>query len=185
MLFWDCSALFWLFIGCEHCRSYHLVSLMVFNACWQWSWTQDLAQSEAHAGIESSKEVWAQGQESSGFPCFWRGLLCWAGPSLLFRCGCVHPPPCQAGLGRGQGQRLTVVCRLIVYSECLQQHIPDQWCLSWRQAPAVEERAIARGCQESWLLRPRPGSLWWSGASVPAESSLDLRKVEQTEHLKK
>lgn len=99
-----------------------------------------------------------QGQESGGFPCFWKSLLCRAEPSLLLQPGCVHPPTCQPWHGRGQGQRLTVVCWLIMYSECLQQHIPDQWCLSWRQAPAVEEGAPARGCQESWLLRPRPGS---------------------------
>lgn len=52
MLFWDCSALFWSFSGRERRRSCDLVSLMVFKACWQWSWTQDLAQSEAHAGAE-------------------------------------------------------------------------------------------------------------------------------------
>lgn len=89
------------------------------------------------------------------------------GPHSSFSLGVFTPPTRQPCCGRGQGQRLTAVCWLIMYSECFQQHIPDQWCLSWRRAPAVEGRAPARGCQESWLLRPRPGSLWVEKALSP------------------
>lgn len=84
-------------------------------------------------------------------------LLGWA--LLLFQPGCAHPPTSQPWRGRGQGQRLTVVCLLIMASEGLQQHIPDQWCLSGRQAPAWRtepQPGVAKSC----LLRPRPGSLW-------------------------
>lgn len=82
------------------------------------------------------------------------------GPHSSFMPGVFTPPTCQPCCGRGQGQRLTGVCWLIMGSDCFQQHIPDQWCLSRRRAPAVEGRTPARGCQEFWLLRPRPGSLW-------------------------
>lgn len=82
------------------------------------------------------------------------------GPHSSFMAGVFTPPTCQPCCGRGQGQRLTGVCWLIMGSECFQQHIPDQWCLSRRPTPAVEGRTPARGCQQFWLLRPTPGSLW-------------------------
>lgn len=74
-----------------------------------------------------------------GFNCFWRGLFCWAGPSLLFQLGCVHPTYMPALLWKRP--RAKVNCCVLA------DHV--QWvpsaAHSWSMVPVLEASSSCGG----------------------------------------
>lgn len=69
--------------------------LMPFRACWWWWWAETVIQGHVHAlgslPEQNGQEVWPGGRgdqwclDGVGLGCFWKDLVPWAWPPLLFQ----------------------------------------------------------------------------------------------------